>query len=304
MAEKVEALHHIQSIDGPQRPYLDWVLLTPETFFPGSIGSEHFPLDLLNKRRPKQWLERPAQEVLRAGKLRTFVGEQHIHSVHGLLNVSWATFAKQEKSRSEINAILKQMAISPHARLLADIFGTDATAIPLSNDKDILLISAVNAALETMLGAPGEANYDVKFHIVQSLYGLDNGLTHNRAEIAPYFGVSDERIKTHAKDVKHFFVERLPGLTNLFAFPLGSIGRLLGYEIVNDLPDHCRQEPDNHRAVTEKDAFAKPYLSVIGHRGVPYGLRSMLYTNVEARPVSERDQLLDIARRFIAGDTL
>lgn len=174
-----------------------WVPLSKEVFPQGSLGYSIFPDVLEGRLRPETTFSQPLGSLWnRASSSPSLLNMQGFLSVGEILRrseeelreITLGKASKATEIRGRLEAYLQGLIITPHGKLLAEIFGGGEVPVPAEFEQE--QVDAVNA----VLGDPARKLRDMEEKVIFLKFGLVNGITRKPTEISDIFKLSDSRI--------------------------------------------------------------------------------------------------------------
>ncbi|MCR4326475.1 MAG: hypothetical protein NUV52_02375 [Candidatus Roizmanbacteria bacterium] len=227
-------------IEKQQGLYATWRPLRAGVFEESSLGHRVFPTLLEGRRRPNTTLNAPLASLFQKGGSRiTYLHTQGVHTVGDLLQSSQALLRGFDRDAQKevpvtVQQYLEGLAITPHGRLIANIFAVPIED-PIDSAREASLVEAVDKALRDQ-----EVIDARRLSILDKRYGLTQGYTHTQQEIADEMGgIGHTRVgqleQRSLRDLQKNSV--IAPLKQYLTVPKRSVGReVLGAIQYKDLP--------------------------------------------------------------------
>lgn len=219
--------------------YTTWKPLRLGTFEESSMGHQVFPIALEGRRRPPTTLNAPLTLLFQKGGTRaSYLDARGIHTVGQLLQSDRTLLQELDrKAQKEIPIIARQylegLAITPHGRLIADIFAVPIEE-PIDNTREASLVEAAHAGLQKQQAIDART-----LTILDQRYGLTQGYALTQKEIADNMHVGHTRVgQLEQRALRNLQKDAaIVSLKEHLMVPLHSIGReVYGAIQYKDLP--------------------------------------------------------------------
>ncbi len=221
------------------RLYSTWKPLRSGAFEENSIGHQVFPAILEGRRRPQTTLNAALTLLFQKGGIRAnYLNARGIDTVGRLLQSDRALLQEldrnaQKEMPTTVRQYLESLAITPHGRLIANIFAVPIEE-PIESAREASLVEAVDKALHNQQAIDTRA-----LSILDQRYGLTQGFTLTQKEIANKMGVGHTRIgHIEQRALRDLHKDgAIAPLKEYLTVPLHSLGReVYGAVQYKDLP--------------------------------------------------------------------
>lgn len=220
----------------------------------GTIGSTLIAKidDLAERLRPETTFNQPLTSLWTTSKNPVsrelqIAGMKTVDDVLRLPEGQLSTFTEGVKIQDRLEEYLRELMITPHAKIIGLAYGGQQVPIPKNSESD--LIEAVNDAIENLSINP---IYSKKGNrrgaVLRYRFGLDDGITRTLEQVGKIFGVSGTSMRSD--EHKALRLMRTPSisknLARFFSLPEDSFKRKLGYVFEAQIPryiDPLFQDP-------------------------------------------------------------